>query len=97
MRILIISDIHANLTALEAVLAEAGEIDAAWCLGDLVGYGPDPNECVEVVRNLPNLECLIGNHDAAALRQIEVNSLTRRRAWLFTGHKIHSQKAPGYS
>jgi predicted phosphodiesterase len=74
MRILIISDIHANLTALEAVLAEAGEIDAAWCLGDLVGYGPDPNECVEVVRSLPNLECIIGNHDAAALKQIEVDS-----------------------
>jgi predicted phosphodiesterase len=52
MRILIISDIHANSTALEAVLADAGEIDAAWCLGDLVGYGPDPNECVERIKQL---------------------------------------------
>jgi diadenosine tetraphosphatase ApaH/serine/threonine PP2A family protein phosphatase len=71
MRILILSDIHANLTALEAVLAEAGEFDATWCLGDLVGYGPDPNECIERVRELPNLECIIGNHDAAALKQID--------------------------
>ncbi len=74
MRILVISDIHANLTALEAVSSHAGEIDAAWCLGDLVGYGPDPNECIAAVRQLPNLVCLIGNHDAAALDQIESDS-----------------------
>jgi predicted phosphodiesterase len=74
MRILVISDIHANLTALEAVLAEAGEIDAAWCLGDLVGYGPDPNECIERVRELPQLSCIIGNHDAAALKQIDADT-----------------------
>ncbi|MBN1264783.1 MAG: metallophosphoesterase family protein [Anaerolineales bacterium] len=62
-----ISDIHANLTALETVLEDAGDYDAVWCLGDLVGYGPDPNECIEVVQTLPNLKCLIGNHDQAAL------------------------------
>ena len=67
MRVLIISDIHANRTALEAVLDDAGTVDAVWCLGDLVGYGPDPNECIETVRRLPNLVCPIGNHDAAAL------------------------------
>jgi predicted phosphodiesterase len=74
MRILVISDIHANLTALEAVLKEAGEFDAAWCLGDLVGYGPDPNEVIDLVCQLPGLVCLIGNHDAAALSQIDTNS-----------------------
>jgi predicted phosphodiesterase len=74
MRILIISDIHANLTALEAVLAEAGPVDAVWCLGDLVGYGPDPNECIERVRALPQLVCILGNHDAAALQQIDVET-----------------------
>jgi|YelNatPaOPRAMG01_1025707.scaffolds.fasta_scaffold01042_13 diadenosine tetraphosphatase ApaH/serine/threonine PP2A family protein phosphatase len=74
MRVLVISDIHANLTALEAVLEAAGEVDAFWCLGDLVGYGPDPNECIERVRWLPNLTCLIGNHDAAALGQIDVDA-----------------------
>jgi len=74
MRILIISDIHANQNALEAVLADAGEFDAVWCLGDLVGYGPDPNECVNRIRNLPNLVCIVGNHDAATLNQIDSES-----------------------
>ena len=72
MRILIISDIHANLTALDAVLNDARQIDAVWCLGDLVGYGPDPNECVERVQQLQNLVCLIGNHDAAVSGDIEI-------------------------
>lgn len=67
MRILIISDIHANLEALQAVIDAAGEVDAAWCLGDVVGYGPSPNECVDLVQQLPNLICLMGNHDAAAI------------------------------
>lgn len=71
MRVLVISDIHANLTALDAVIEAAGPIDETWCLGDLVGYGPDPNECVERVRSLPRLTCIIGNHDAAALNQID--------------------------
>lgn len=86
MRVLIISDIHANLTALETVLAEAGQVDATWCLGDLVGYGPDPNECVERVRQLPNLMCIIGNHDAAALRHIDADTFNpeARMAILWT-------------
>jgi diadenosine tetraphosphatase ApaH/serine/threonine PP2A family protein phosphatase len=67
MRALIISDIHANLTALETVLAQAGEVDAVWCLGDIVGYGPDPNECIARLKTLGNLVCLRGNHDAAAV------------------------------
>jgi diadenosine tetraphosphatase ApaH/serine/threonine PP2A family protein phosphatase len=70
MHILIISDIHANLTALETVIDQAGSFDAAWCLGDLVGYGPDPNECISRVRELPDLQCIIGNHDLAALQQL---------------------------
>jgi diadenosine tetraphosphatase ApaH/serine/threonine PP2A family protein phosphatase len=74
MRILVISDIHANQAALESVLANAGEIDAAWCLGDLVGYGPDPNEVIDRIRQLPNLLCLIGNHDAAALDLIDTGA-----------------------
>lgn len=67
MRILVMSDIHANLVALDTVLEDAHPYDAVWCLGDLVGYGPDPNECIERVRSLPNLICLIGNHDQAAI------------------------------
>jgi predicted phosphodiesterase len=67
MRVLVISDIHANYTALEAVLSEAGPVDETWCLGDLVGYGPDPNVVIEVVREIPNLTCLLGNHDVAVI------------------------------
>jgi predicted phosphodiesterase len=74
MRILVMSDIHANLTALEAVLQDAGSVDAVWCLGDVVGYGPDPNECIERLSTLPNLVCLLGNHDAAALGRINLQA-----------------------
>ena len=71
MRHLIVSDIHANLAAFEAVLADAGEFDLIWCLGDLVGYGPDPNECVERLRELPHVS-LAGNHDWAALGKLDL-------------------------
>jgi diadenosine tetraphosphatase ApaH/serine/threonine PP2A family protein phosphatase len=74
MRILVFSDIHANINALEAVLEHAGKIDAVWCLGDLVGYGSDPNDCVERIRTLPNLVCILGNHDAATLGRIDLNT-----------------------
>jgi predicted phosphodiesterase len=74
MRILVISDIHANLTALESVLADANQFDAVWCLGDLVGYGPNPNECIERITQLPNLQCVLGNHDAAAVGSIEADA-----------------------
>src|SRR5512145_2622602 len=76
MNVLIISDIHANLTALEAVLQDAvssasGGFDSVWCLGDVVGYGPDPAQCIDRLRQLPNLTCVMGNHDAAVLDQID--------------------------
>lgn len=77
MRILVIADIHANLTALEAVIKEAGSFDSIWCLGDLVGYGPDPNECIELIRSYPDSICLLGNHDAAALGQINLETFNR--------------------
>ena len=70
MRILVLSDIHANYTSLEAVLNDAGAVDETWCLGDLVGYGPDPNAVVEEVREIPNLTCLLGNHDVAVIGKI---------------------------
>jgi len=77
MRALVISDIHANLTALDAVLETAPVHDAVWCLGDIVGYGPDPNECIERVAGLKNLTCLIGNHDQAALGLIPLSRFNR--------------------
>ncbi|HXJ47256.1 MAG TPA: metallophosphoesterase family protein [Candidatus Dormibacteraeota bacterium] len=65
MRILILSDIHANFTALEAALAKAaGRWDVAVCLGDIVGYGPDPAEVSEKIRSLTQA-CIRGNHDKA--------------------------------
>lgn len=73
MRALVISDIHANATALQTVLNHAGQVDAVWCLGDLVGYGPDPNECIIRIKDLPNLVCLQGNHDAAALGHLALD------------------------
>ena len=74
MRILIISDIHANSTAFDAILENAkDEWDYVWSLGDVVGYGPDPNECIERLRELPNL-CLAGNHDWAALERLDIRT-----------------------
>jgi len=65
MRLLVFSDVHANATALEAALqACAGLWERAVCLGDVVGYGPDPNEVVERVRSLVSA-IVRGNHDKA--------------------------------
>jgi diadenosine tetraphosphatase ApaH/serine/threonine PP2A family protein phosphatase len=68
MRAAVISDIHGNLPALEAVLPQidAERPDVIWCLGDLVGYGPWPNEVTAIVRERADL-CLVGNHDLVAL------------------------------
>ena len=74
MRILVMSDIHANYTALEAVLKDAGTVDETWCLGDLVGYGPDPNAVVEEVREIKNLTCLMGNHDVAVVGRMSLET-----------------------
>jgi diadenosine tetraphosphatase ApaH/serine/threonine PP2A family protein phosphatase len=52
-------------------------VDAVWCLGDIVGYGPDPNECVARIRTLQNLVCLLGNHDSAALGRIPVETFNQ--------------------
>ncbi len=62
MRALILSDIHGNLEALTAVLNAAGQWDALWNLGDMVGYGASPNEVLQVVRPLATLT-VRGNHD----------------------------------
>ena len=69
MRLAVFSDIHANLQALEAFIADAAarEIDRYICLGDIVGYGADPEACIVRVRSLPHLECIRGNHDHAVI------------------------------
>jgi diadenosine tetraphosphatase ApaH/serine/threonine PP2A family protein phosphatase len=89
MRYLIISDIHSNLAAFEAVLSDAGSFDKVWCLGDLVGYGPEPNECVERLRDLPHI-CVVGNHDWAALGKMDTEDFNpdARRACLWTREQM---------
>ena len=74
MRVLVVSDIHANYTALITVLKDAGQVDETWCLGDLVGYGPDPNAVVEELRDIPNLTCILGNHDMAAIGKMPLEA-----------------------
>ncbi|MFZ0544254.1 MAG: metallophosphoesterase family protein [Candidatus Promineifilaceae bacterium] len=72
MRVLIISDIHANLIAFETVLAHAkGKWDMLWCLGDVIGYGPDPNECIALLQEQKHLS-LSGNHDWAVLGRLDI-------------------------
>jgi len=85
MRVAVLSDIHSNLTALDAVLAAASPVDAIWHLGDVVGYGPDPDG---VVRRLVEVGAVgvRGNHDAAAAggSEIEWFNTDARRAMEWT-------------
>jgi diadenosine tetraphosphatase ApaH/serine/threonine PP2A family protein phosphatase len=73
MRIAVISDIHANLHALESVLADIDRepVEQIWCLGDIVGYGPRPNECCDLIRERAAIS-LCGNHDLASLGLLDV-------------------------
>ncbi len=68
---MIFSDIHGNLEALQAVLNDAAgrNIHRSICLGDMVGYGPYPNECIQLIQGIKNCRCIAGNHDVAALWQ----------------------------
>lgn len=72
MRVLVLSDVHGNRFGLEAVLGGAPAHDVILCLGDVVGYGAHPNECCEILRER-EANCLLGNHDAAALGQIDIS------------------------
>jgi diadenosine tetraphosphatase ApaH/serine/threonine PP2A family protein phosphatase len=69
MRVLVVSDVHSNIIALDAVIQDAGQFDRVWCLGDVVGYGPDPNECINRLREF-DLVCLAGNHDLGVVGKI---------------------------
>lgn len=73
MRALVLSDVHGNLHALDAVLdAEGDRYDELWCLGDIVGYGARPNECIDRVREAATI-VLAGNHDLAVLGRVDVD------------------------
>jgi diadenosine tetraphosphatase ApaH/serine/threonine PP2A family protein phosphatase len=77
MRVAIVSDIHANSHAFEAVLADIDSTDASemWCLGDLVGYGADPNDCCLIAREHAAV-CLAGNHDLAVTGELSLDEFS---------------------
>ncbi|MEK7247728.1 MAG: metallophosphoesterase family protein [Chloroflexota bacterium] len=79
MRIAVTSDIHANLAALEAVLAHAGAVDAIWNTGDCVGYGPQPSECIARLREA-NALWVAGNHERAATGAMSVDEFNQSAA-----------------
>jgi predicted phosphodiesterase len=78
MKVAVISDIHGNRQAFEAVLQDIAASDASelWCLGDLVGYGADPDICVELCREHAAV-CLAGNHDLAVAGEIPLDEFSR--------------------
>ena len=78
MRVAIATDIHGNRQAFEAVLADVARIgaDELWCLGDLVGYGADPNSCVDLARGHAAV-CLAGNHDMAVTGALPLDEFSR--------------------
>ncbi len=96
MRALIVSDIHSNLEAFDAVLADAdahGGYETVWFLGDLVGYGADPGPCIDRLRSLPNL-AIAGNHDHAATGKLNPDLFNgaARAAALWTAHRLNDDE-----
>ena len=97
MRALLLSDIHANLEALDAVLNDAsahGGFDAIWCLGDTVGYGPDPGECIGRLRDF-DLLAVAGNHDYAAVGKIDYNDFNgaAQESTIWTAEQLTGDEA----
>src|SRR5512137_1308373 len=94
MRYAVLSDIHANLEALHAVLARTAELgaDLVLCLGDIVGYNADPNACVDLVGR-EAIACVMGNHDAAACGIDEPDNfnLNARQAAFWTRERLTAE------
>ena len=98
--VLVISDIHANLTALEEVLADAERqkwldrtgFDAVWSLGDIVGYGPRPNECIRRLQQFEGHLRVAGNHDWAALDRLDIDEFNpkARKMVVWTRNQLDS-------
>lgn len=88
MKRAILSDIHSNLDALQAVLKdiEQQQADAVYCLGDVVGYGPNPRECIDLVMTMDH--CVLGNHDQGALFDPEGFSSGAERAIFWTRQQL---------
>ena len=81
LRAAVISDIHSNRHALEAVLADvdAAEVDEVWCLGDMVGYGAEPDACTALIQERSAV-CLVGNHDLAVLGALDISTFSEAAA-----------------
>lgn len=82
MRYALLADIHANLAAFTAVLNDInrhGAVDELWCLGDIVGYGPDPNQCLELLQRFQHVS-VAGNHDLAAIGELDIKQLNPEAA-----------------
>ncbi len=81
MRVAVLSDIHGNRHALEAVLDDvaAADVTDLWCLGDVVGYGAEPEACVALVRENAAL-CLAGNHDLAVTGELSLEDFSKNAA-----------------
>ena len=94
MKRAIISDIHSNLEALEAVLADIRQqgIGEVFCLGDLVGYGPNPRECIDLVMKCR--VCLLGNHDQGAMFDPEGFNSGAERAIFWTRQQLENGDGP---
>ena len=94
LRYLVISDVHANLEALDAVLAAAGPYDHALVLGDLVGYGADPNAVIDRVRALPTTTFIRGNHDkvGAGLENTDGFNYLARHAITWTTNTLTAER-----
>jgi len=94
MRVAVLSDIHSNLVALDAVLTAAGPVDAVWQLGDVVGYGPDPDGVVARLREV-GATGVRGNHDAAAVGGSEIDWFNpdARRAMEWTRNAVSAETA----
>lgn len=92
MRVAVLSDIHSNLAALDAVLEDLGAVDAVWVLGDIVGYGPDPDAVVARLREVEAV-AVRGNHDAAALGQLDASAFNddARAAVEWTGRTLSAE------
>lgn len=92
MRYGIISDIHSNKQALDAVLEQLNDVDRVICLGDIVGYGPEPNECVEIVKGLDGIT-IVGNHDLASLgeKDVEFFNPHAKEAILWTATRLNEE------
>jgi putative phosphoesterase len=91
MKIAIISDIHSNLEALNAVLRDIGEITNIYCVGDLVGYGPDPNKVIEILETL-GIKSVMGNHDYATINNAPIGFNELAAAAVHWSHRTISKE-----